>query len=267
MAYSTTAITSTSAVITNREPAPGLSSRYSLIPTDEILAALRGDGWQWSDGSARISRKGRHTAAHVIRMRHPNLPTVRDNVVEAVVLNSHDGSTAFRLQIGVFRFACANGLIVGGETAGSVRLVHSGLDLESVRAAADRMIQRAPEVVDTINRWSDIRVDLPTARQMARRCAIARWGDRLADLDVDRTIAVRRNADSEGDLWTTFNRIQESVLRGGMRVGLRPVGDITNDNVRQHRARALRGPIRQVTLNREMWEIAGEYASELSVAE
>jgi hypothetical protein len=256
-------ITVTSAPILNTVPASSLSPSYSLVPTATILSALRDCGWEWSSGTAR-STKNSATAAHVVRLRHPELPQIRGNVLEALLMNSHDGTTAFRMELGIFRFACANGLVVSTATAGTVRLIHSRLSIDNVVEAARKMIAEAPKAADAIDRWSTITVDDPTARQMARRCAIERWGHRLADLDTDRMVRSRREEDGDCDLWTTFNRVQESVVRGGFRVGLRPEGDLTNDRVSYRKAVPMRGALRQVALNRSLWDVGSEYAVSLS---
>ena len=36
----------------------------------------------------------------------------RDSVPEVVFLNSHDGTSAYQLRMGIFRVVCTNGLIV-----------------------------------------------------------------------------------------------------------------------------------------------------------
>lgn len=64
----------------------------------------------------------------------------------------------------------------------------------------------------------------------------------------------RRMDDKAGDLWTTFNRVQEDVVRGGLR------GTTLDANGRrQHRAtRAVTGIDQDVKLNRALWALAEE---------
>jgi Domain of unknown function (DUF932) len=61
---------------------------------------------------------------------------------------------------------------------------------------------------------------------------------------------VRRNGDEGSDLWTTFNRVQEGLIRGGSRCRT-PQG-------RRMRARAVQGIDQNVGLNQALWTLAEE---------
>jgi hypothetical protein len=186
---------------------------------------------------------------------------VGGNRIEAVLLNSHDGSTSFELGFGIYRMACANGIVVRTATVGSVRLIHSGLNLDNVFNAARSLVDRAPEVASIIERWSNTNLDPDLALLMSSRMAKARWGSRFVEADL---LNPRRMEDTRNDLWTTFNRAQEAVLRGGMQVTLsRPVevdGEVVRVVNTTRRATAIRGALKQMRLNQELFAIASEYA-------
>ena len=169
--YNTNTITLDSTPVTTTHKRDGLSNRYSLIPTTEISETLGDAGWQFSSGTARRTRNATRalTAAHVLRFTNPNLPEVNGNRIECVVLNSHDGTTAFEMSFGVFRIACANGLIVRTASLGGFRLTHSSLKLINVYYAARTLTERAPEVVETIRRWQEIQLDGEQQLSLARR--------------------------------------------------------------------------------------------------
>jgi hypothetical protein len=261
--YSTNCITPDSAPVTTQTRIEGLSHRYSHIPTTQIVNTIREAGWEFTSGTARKGRTPERIAhaAHVLRFSNANLPEVNGNRIEAVLLNSHDGSTAFELGFGIYRLACANGLVVRTATVGSVRLVHSGLNLDNVFTAARNLADRAPEVASTIERWSNTRLDHDLSLQMSSRMAKARWGNRFVEADL---LSPRRMEDTTTDLWTTFNRVQESVIRGGMDVTLsRPVeveGEVVRVVNTTRKATAIRGALKQMRLNQDLFAIASEYA-------
>ena len=262
--YSTNTITPDSAPVTTQTHINGLSHRYSHIPTTQIVNTIREAGWEFTSGTARKGRTPERIAhaAHVLRFSNPNLPMINDNRIEAVLLNSHDGSTAFELGFGIYRLACANGLVVRTATVGSVRLIHSGLNLDNVFTAARSLVHRAPEVASTIERWSGTQLDHDLALQMSSRMARARWGDRFVEADL---LSPRRMEDTTTDLWTTFNRGQEAVIRGGMLVTLsgtrrNEAGEITGTYESTRRATAIRGALKQMRLNQELFAIASDYA-------
>jgi hypothetical protein len=264
--YNVNHITLDSTPVTTTHKRDGLSDRYSLIPTTEICSTLQDAGWQFSSGTARRTRSLTRslTAAHVLRFVNPSLPEVNGNRIEAVILNSHDGTTAFEMSFGVFRIACANGLVVRTASLGGFRLTHSSLKMLNVYYAARTMTERAPEVAETIRRWHEIQLDGEQQLALARRAVTARW-DNAAFVDMDAMLRPQRAEDRGTDLWTSFNRVQERVIRGGMDVTLRkPV--INEDGTEGHvlstrRATAIRGAVKQVRLNEELFRIGEEFAT------
>lgn len=261
--YSTNYVTPTSAPVTTQTSLPGLSGRYSQIPTSQIVSTIREAGWEFSSGTARLGRtpERRAHAAHVLRFTNASLPEVNGNRIEAVLLNSHDGSTAFELSFGVFRLACANGLVIRTASAGSIRLIHSRLNLDNVFAAAQTLVATAPEVAQQIDAWSRLYLPAQSAEAMAHRMGRARWGERF--VQAPDLLQARRSADTGTDLWTLFNRTQEAVLRGGMDVTLRKPSEVEGEAeiLSTRRATAIRGAVKQMRLNQELFSIASEFAT------
>ena len=66
----------------------------------------------------------------------------------------------------------------------------------------------------------------------------------------------RRNADNGNDLWRTFNRVQENVIRGG----LHGWGRDANNRTRRVTTREVRGIDQDVRLNRAMWMLTEKMA-------
>ena len=262
--YNTNTITPDSAPCTTLTRIEGLSPRYSHIPTSTIVETIREAGWEFASGTARRTRTEERAihAAHVLRFSNPSLPMVGGNRIEAVLLNSHDGSTSFELGFGIYRMACANGIVVRTATVGSVRLIHSGLNLDNVFAAARSLVDRAPEVSATIERWSNTMIGHDHSLELSSRMAKARWGSRFVEADL---LSPRRSDDTRNDLWTVFNRAQESVIRGGMDVTLRrnrcnEAGEVTDIFETTRKATAIRGALKQMRLNQDLFAIASEYA-------
>lgn len=259
--HTATSINIDSAPVTTETQFHGLSPRYSHITSTRIADTLREAGWEFASGTTRCARTPERAAhaAHVLRFRNPSLPTINGNIVEAVMLNSHDGSTAFQLGFGVYRLACANGLVVCTASLGAIRLVHSGLNLDAVFRAAASLTHRAPEVAATVERWSSITLDGEQQLALARRAVTARWPN-ATSVDMDRMLRPQRAEDTGTDLWTSFNRVQERVLRGGMDVTLRKMavgGEITTTR----KATAIRGAMKQLRLNESLFQIAESFAA------
>ena len=77
-------------------------ARYAYIPTIDVLAGLRREGFEvFSARQAKTRIEGReeHTK-HLLRLRHDShqgrAAVVGDSVAEILLLNSHDGSSCYR---------------------------------------------------------------------------------------------------------------------------------------------------------------------------
>lgn len=233
-------------------PATKVSERYQFISSAEIIERFAEEGWRPASASTANPRKADvATAKHMIDFRHPDTEEINGAVPRIILINSHDGSSSARVMSGVFRFVCSNGLVVG-TTSANLNVRHSG------DAAAD-LIHRMRELAKNtsglysqIERWSKKDLTKSQRHEFARFAAQLRWGD-AQRFDVQDILALRRAEDDKGDLWSTFNRVQENTVRGGIegysRSGRmatsRPLSDIT----------------RSVDYNAQLWALAEEVAT------
>src|SRR5260370_37458164 len=87
------------------------SDRYAFIPTTDVISTLRDAGYQpvqASQSASRIVVTGLFTK-HMLRFAatNDNLSVVGDSKLEAVLINSHDGTSAYYLSLGLFRLVCS----------------------------------------------------------------------------------------------------------------------------------------------------------------
>lgn len=98
-------------------PHESRSDRYVYIPTIQIVEGMMKEGFlPFSAMQARSrSDSRREYTKHLIRFRHAEMlkgtPHVGQLFPEIVLINSHDGSTAYQLMSGIFRLVCTNGMI------------------------------------------------------------------------------------------------------------------------------------------------------------
>lgn len=97
------------------EPYYAMSERYGHIPTSDVIQGMMRVGFQPFSAlqcRSRLPDKSAFTK-HMIRFRtSEEFHAVSDVLPEIVLINSHDGSSAYRLLAGMFRLVCSNGLIV-----------------------------------------------------------------------------------------------------------------------------------------------------------
>lgn len=233
------------------------SSRYAFVPTSEIITAMRGTGFEpYSAAQSRTRIEGKSEfTKHMIRFRNPNaqLSQVGDNAVEVILVNSHDGTSAYDLSLGMFRLACLNGLIVAESLVESIHVRHVGNIVQEVLESSTKLIERAPEVLETVNQWKSLMLTDGEQKILAEEAASVRF-DGESPVEAARLLTVRRQADSENDLWSVFNRIQENTVRGGLKFRNEETG-------RRNRTRQVKGIDQNIRLNRALWSLAEKMAA------
>jgi len=224
------------------------SDRYTYIPTINLLDNLKREGFQpffACQTQVRDLTKRDHTK-HMLRLRREGQIT-GNQVPEIILLNSHDGSSSYQMLPGLFRAVCQNGLICG-ETFGEVRVPHKG-------DVVERVIEGAYEVLGIFERVDEKREEMqqlilpPPAQQALAKAALTyRYGDEHQPVSESQILSPRRWQDESPDLWTTYQRIQENLIKGGLRG--------RNSQGRNQQTRAIRGIDGDVKLNRALWVMA-----------
>ena len=228
------------------------SERYAYIPTIEVLTGLRKEGFQpfmVCQSRCRDEGKKEHTK-HMLRLRHASQITAAQ-ANEIVLLNSHDGTSAYQMISGVFRFVCSNGMVFG-DTQNDVRLRHSGLVVDNVIEGAFRVLDDF-QLVDASREAMQALTLNPGEQTAFAHAALALKYDTEvtpAPVTEAQLLRARRAEDASNDLWTTFNRVQENVMRGGL-VGRSATG-------KRSRTREVKGIDQSVKLNRALWLLADE---------
>ncbi|MDT3569910.1 DUF932 domain-containing protein [Cronobacter sakazakii] len=224
------------------------SDRYTYIPTITLLDNLKREGFLpffACQTRVRDLSKREHTK-HMLRLRREGQITGKQ-VPEIILLNSHDGSSSYQMLPGIFRSVCQNGLICG-ESFGEVRVPHKGDVVEKV-------IEGAYEVLGIFDRVDERREEMqalmlpPSAQQaMAKAALTYRFGEEFQPVTETQLLAPRRWEDQNNDLWTTYQRIQENLIKGGLS-GRTAQG-------KSSRTRAVAGINGDVKLNRALWVMA-----------
>ena len=236
------------------EPMPGLSSRYTFVPTAEIVAGLREKHWVPVSAEQQRVRAAKRLGfqKHVIRFRREEQLRSLDEWNEELVLtNSHDAGCAYIMRIGIFRRVCSNGLVVSDETFEAIRFRHANLRAEEVVEASYRILEQVPKLAWLIEDFRKRTMTDAEALTFAERALLMRF-EPIEDAPIEpRTLlTVRRPEDGANNLWTILNRIQENLLRGGL-----------SDNRRSRAGhlrslRSIRGIDSKLSLNTGLWNIA-----------
>lgn len=231
------------------------SDRYALIPTIECVRGLEKAGFypvKAQESNCR-NKDNKPYAKHMIRFRKEGLHCVGENVPEIVMINSHNGTSSYQLRAGIYRLACSNGLVVGNDMFyRSIR--HQGDVISKVVESANEIIEIMPEAIEYAEKWKKLRLTEEQRRIYAESAALLKWDGETIEVTPEKILRPRRYADQGNDLWTTFNIIQENIIRGG----------VMSYNPTRHRrakTRAVNSVSENNRLNTSLWNLTEKMAS------
>lgn len=244
------------------------SARYTYIPTSAVIEAMMREGFEpfmATQSRSRIEGKAEFTK-HMLRFRHPNA-VGNGSVPEVVLVNSHDGTSAYKLFAGIFRMVCSNGMIVADKLTGSISVQHTGNIVDRVIEGSFQIIGESQKVLDTTHQWETLQLTNGEQSAFAEVAHILRFADAEGTVKTPITAAMllepRRREDVGNDLWKTFNRVQEHVIKGGDTA--RAPRQSNGQRGRRVTTRTVTGIDADVKLNRSLWHLA-ERMAELKAA-
>lgn len=153
---------------------------------------------------------------------------------------------------GMFRFVCMNGLVCG-DVIEDIRIPHKG-------NVTDEVVGGAHTILDGFNLIREKRDDMRATTLTPQEQTILATSALSLRYDLDPSkpapvtaeqINLCRRADDRGfDLWSTFNRLQENLVRGGL--------DARTPKGKRTRTREVVGIDSNMKLNRALWMLAAQ---------
>lgn len=253
------------------QPYEKQSKRYTFIPTTDVIEGMQDAGYvPVAASQSRTKVEGKqYFTKHMLRFR-PEASLNQEAVVgelvpEAVFINAHDGTSAYKMFFGVYRFTCTNGMMVSDSVFESVSIRHTGDVVREAIESTHRVFEEAPKVLGAIKTWQGIELTTEEQIDFAQAAHMIRfpYGSQT-DVTPEMLLRSRRYTDEGNSLWLTFNRVQENAIKGinskvvrlqtedyDLRVGLR----------RARSTKAIRGIDQDVKLNRGLWSLAEAIAA------
>ena len=229
------------------------SAKYTFIPTEQVLTGLMQAGFVPVEARQTHARKSSPAhARHVLRLRR-RFETVqlRGSVPEVVFLNSHDGSSAYQLRMGLFRVVCTNGLIVSRGAFPAYCVPHRGNVVDEVVTGALKLSENFERLGVQVERMEQRHLFKDEQLQFAERALALRYPiPAEARMQPSQLLNCRRIEDTGDDLWTILNRCQEALLRGGL--------SRRAASGRLSRTRRITSIKEEVRLNVGLWDLATE---------
>ena len=253
---------------------PETSERYSFISTSKAIDILADHGFSPVRAIQKPVRKAEQLpfADHMLTFT-PQGYSVREQGErpEIVLYNSHNGKSSLKLFAGAFRFICSNGMVAGEGFEAKAR--HSRLTADDFSTMVADQAKSLPDMMQRIERMKTKEVGPASCLVFARGASTLRWAqdpmesrpDVLSEpkgsyanhqtvLDLERAI---RYGDEGPSLWRLFNRTQEGLIRGGVR--LRSYTKAAPQG-KTRKARPVASLPESVRINRKLWDMADALA-------
>lgn len=233
-----------------------MSERYRFIPTSEVVTILGAKGFRpvkAAQSRSRIPGKADYTR-HMIRFRHDeflNPQYIGQEMPELVLSNSHDGTAAYRFNAGIFRLVCMNGMVVATADFGGISVRHKGGEdfSERIIDATYQIIEETPRTLQQIDAWKQMQLNPPQMEALAT--AAVELLDKPT-ITPDQLLTTRRSEDRKNDLWTVFNRVQENIMKGGIRS--------RTETGRRTTTRPVKSVEKDIKLNKALWTLTSKLA-------
>lgn len=253
-------------LVNKSKPMPILSARYAHVNTANIVSALRETGFEVAKAQAARVRKEEKQGfqKHLFRLRREGQVEINGVYPEVLLRNSYDGTSAFEVSVGLFRVVCLNGLMASQGLSFHAKVRHTGNALDEVTRQVQIATSESDKLLGVVDRWQATKLDAYQVDLFSLRAAALVVPDHArtsASLKITANGLVQpyRESDAENTLWNVFNCAQENAMKGRYVIPREYFG-------LQHRspfvkARAIKGLDRSIQFNRDLWQLASEFAA------
>ncbi len=238
----------------------GITDKYVHVPTEKVIEDIIELGWT-PINAYRVASRGKRTGTgrHMVKfVNYDFMEEGKTEYPELLLTNSHDGTTAFKLDVGIFRLVCSNGMVVKSQDFGSMKVRHYGYDFETIKGAVNDLVEQIPDYLKQVENMKEQKLEREQMLEFARQAAMLRMtkvNETAIDevVDVENLLESTRKEDEGNGLWEVFNRLLEKVVDGKFNYAL---------GKKERKARPVKGFKSQVKLNQDLWELASSYLPE-----
>lgn len=234
-----------------------LSNKYTHIPTSRVIEDMEKLNFFVKECKEIKARKRVGFQKHLLIFRNPDLViTGEDGDVihpQILISNSHDGTSSFIFQSGIYRLICSNGLVVSTQEFDKMKIRHMNYTFEELQEKIKYMVEQLPLTVESMNKMKSTQLSEEQAHDLAKRSLTTRFDENeieALNIDLDALLEPIRPEDKSNDLFTVFNRIQEKILGGDFNY-------MVGTKIRK--ARKVKNFQQDIKINSQLYSIASEF--------
>jgi len=231
---------------------PYVTERYKIADSRIIADTLSQYGWQLQGLSAARVRKSKDGnpytlnkdgyQKHLMFFEKQGVELDHGNRMTIVVRNSYDTNTSVNLFSGIYRLVCANGLIVGDTLVPGESIKHVGESFwYELLTAIGNIAAKTENCTEQLKRMQNKIVNQTDAHFLNHAATALRTEKQFVGSSP------RRVEDLKNDLYTTYNRLQEDLIKGGITV--------RDKDGQLSKMRALNAPDEIVRVNTELFNL------------
>jgi hypothetical protein len=185
------------------------------IESLEAVDFFRKEGWLLR-GVAEQREKNRKIGSHFLQLHHPDLSVLdkkgkTDSIASITIENSCNGNKPLNIHLGVFRLVCSNGA-VRKDTVAEQSIKHNESNKINLRHFISAVNDKSQIMLNEVNKLKQHSLTNDEMRDLAYKAALLRYTkDEVREMDLNDLLRINRNEDEGDDVWTVFNRIQESL--------------------------------------------------------
>lgn len=229
------------------QPEGNVSSRYAFVPTNQIIDNLEKVGWLPTEAKQLNSHKrdplfGKHRVRFAPENSSSIIKNVGDTGPQLVLVNSHNRSCSLIMELGLFRKVCSNGLIVADSSFSQIFKRHIDISFKYIQEIIAKAVKEFGDVYSRVEEYRNINLANAEKEAFAKNAVEMVWSG--ARFEPKQVLLARRPEDERDDLYTTFNTIQENIIKGGMTYA-------TSKGIKK--ARAINGIDMDFNINKNLW--------------
>jgi hypothetical protein len=248
-------------VFTEKADSSSTSKHYVHIPTEKVIDDMASLGWGVVDAKQVKSRKNQGYQKHMVVFGNDNLVVDGkdgDTVMPRILMtNSHDGKNSFQFQAGLYRLVCSNGLVVADAEFANMKIRHMGYDLTELKTVINEIVEKLPLTVECMNKLKAKKLSEKEMEDFTRKALRTRLPEsQISSLtfeNIQEILNPTRKEDEGNDMWSVYNVIQEKIIHG--------MFDVYGVNGKVRKARKIKNFRQDTKVNKELYELAVEYAS------
>ena len=193
-----------------------VSDKFKVIQASSVGDAMQANGLKLvslQTGRARQEDKANFQRT-LSRYRGPMI--AEDNgkgiFLDVIYSSKHMGRGVDEIFLGIYRMVCLNGLMAG-RTFFRQGIRHNGDTYESLNSGIVAALDSAAKLGGIVNNMKQLQLTVDQKQELALEAVKILTPEKALQVK-HRLLAPRRTEDTNNDLWSVFNVIQENAVQG-----------------------------------------------------